>query len=147
MEESVKFDLLQGIKDAFHLDDLDPNQVPPLVLAYIGDGFYELLIRTKIIHSKKSQVNALHQASAALVKASAQAKMLERFKEDLTDEEFRIYKRGRNANSHSAAKNSTIQDYRMATGVEALMGYLYLKGDFKRAMDLVNMGLEKREDE
>ncbi len=138
MEES----LMLEIANRLELDLPDPGMVSPLVLAYIGDGFYEIIIRTKIVLGRQSQVNKMHKQSASLVNASAQADMIEKIKGLLSEEELKVYKRGRNANSHSVARNSSIRDYRAATGFEALMGYLYLKNEISRAIDLVKIGLE-----
>ena len=78
-----------------------------------------------------------------MVNASAQSAMIERIKEELTEEELHVFKRGRNANSATMAKHATMSDYRRATGFEALMGYLYLSGNLKRLLELVKMGLEE----
>lgn len=144
MEES----LMQEIANRFELTQMEPNLVSPLVLAYIGDAFYELIIRTKVVLGRQGQVHKLHKQSANLVKASAQAALMERIKVLLSEEELRIFKRGRNAHAHSVAKNSTIKDYRNATGFEALMGYLYLSRKIERAIDLVKLGVDmvKQED-
>ena len=92
-----------------------------------------------------SQPNRLHKRASTLVKASAQAEMIERLLPVLTEEEMSIYKRGRNAKSYTMAKNATMLDYRKATGFEALMGYLYLKGELERMIDLIKTGLNKGE--
>jgi ribonuclease-3 family protein len=114
-------------------------------LAYIGDGIYDLIIRTIVVKQGNSQPNKLHKKTSALVKAGAQAEMMERILPVLSEEETAIYKRGRNAKSYTMAKNATMLDYRKATGFEALMGYLYLKEDWQRLMDLVKLGLDKGE--
>ena len=119
MEESLML-----LKEKFHLKDTDAGQYSPLVLAYLGDAAYEILIRTIVVSEGNMQVNKLHKKSSALVKAAAQAEFLMAIEDDLTEEEHAVYKRGRNAKSFSMAKNATMKDYRMATGFEALMGYL-----------------------
>ena len=124
------------LKEKFHLKDTDAGQYSPLVLAYLGDAAYEILIRTIVVSEGNMQVNKLHRKSSALVKAAAQA-------EFLTEEEHAVYKRGRNAKSFSMAKNATMKDYRMATGFEALMGYLYLSGRTERMVDLVALAMTK----
>ena len=92
-------------------------------------------------------VNKYHKKSSSLVKASAQAGVYDNIKEKLTDEEAAVYKRGRNAKSATAAKNASIVEYRMATGVEALIGYLYLSGRTARALELIKIGLDVGENE
>ena len=111
--------------------------------AYLGDAVYEILIRTIVVSEGNMQVNKLHKKSSALVKAAAQAEFLMAIEEDLTEEEHAVYKRGRNAKSFSMAKNATMKDYRMATGFEALMGYLYLSGRTERMVDLVALAMTK----
>lgn len=138
MEESLKL-----MKEAFHLKEVDAGMYSPLVLAYIGDAVYEILIRTKIVNGGSRQVNKLHKQSAELVKAATQAKILMALEEELTEEERAVYKRGRNAKSGTMAKNATMKDYRMATGFEALVGYLYLSEQLDRLVVLVSRGLTK----
>ncbi|MCC2727948.1 ribonuclease III, partial [Blautia sp. MSK22_86] len=87
------------------------------------------------------QVNKLHRHAAGLVKAEKQSAMIEILEPLFTEEEKQIYKRGRNAKSYTKAKNASTIDYRRATGFEAVMGYLYLKGDYKRMIDLIRAGL------
>lgn len=113
------------------------------MLAYLGDAAYEILIRTIVVSEGNMQVNKLHKKSSALVKAAAQAEFLMAIEDDLTEEEHAVYKRGRNAKSFSMAKNATMKDYRMATGFEALMGYLYLSGRTERMVDLVALAMTK----
>lgn len=138
MGESVSF-----FKEAFQLKDVDAKMYSPLVLAYVGDAVYEIMIRTKIVNSGSVQVNKLHKHSANLVKAETQAKMILALMEELTEEEVAVYKRGRNAKSYTMAKNASMKDYRMATGFEALVGYLYLSEQNHRLIELVSHGLEK----
>ena len=106
---------------------------------------YEIVIRTILVEKGNAQVNKLHQRASKLVKASAQSEIIEKLKEDLTEEELAIYKRGRNAKSYTMAKNATMSDYRRATGFEALMGYLYLTEQWERMLQLIKKGIEKGE--
>lgn len=129
------------------MEDVDLRTYSPLTLAYIGDAIYDLIIRTLIVKQGNSRPEKMHKRASALVKASAQAEMIERLLPMLTEEEHAIYKRGRNAKSYTMAKNATMLDYRKATGFEALMGYLYLKEDMSRLIDLVKAGLDKGEQE
>ena len=121
----------------------DAAQYSPLVLAYMGDAVYELMIRTLVVNQGNAQVNKLHKRSAGLVKAEAQARMALALQEDLTETERAVYRRGRNAKSYTSAKNASIRDYRTATGFEALAGYLYLSGQPERLAELVRLGLMK----
>ena len=130
-------------KEAFRMKEADASQYSPLVLAYIGDAVYELLIRTKVINHGSMQVNKMHKKSASLVKAETQANLIKAIQDDLTEEELAVYKRGRNAKSATTAKHATMIDYRMATGFEALVGYLYLQARHDRLLDLIRDGLEK----
>lgn len=135
--------LLEYFEEKFNLHEIKINQYSPLVLAYIGDAVYEMMIRTVIVNEGNMQVNKMHKRAKDLVKASAQAEMFYRIEDLLTEEELGIYKRGRNAKSATKAKNATINDYRTATGFEALIGYLYLKKDFRRMTDLVSEGVKE----
>ena len=124
------------LKELFHLEDQDLRSYSPLTLAYIGDGVYELIIRTILVKKGNCPVNRLHKKASSLVKAGAQSAIMEVIEEELTPEELSVYRRGRNAHSHA-----TMADYRRATGFEALMGYLYLKEDYTRMLTLVRMGI------
>ena len=129
------------LKELFHLEDQDLRSYSPLTLAYIGDGVYELIIRTILVKKGNCPVNRLHKKASSLVKAGAQSAIMEVIEEELTPEELSVYRRGRNAHSPTMAKHATSADYRRATGVEALMGYLYLKEDYTRMLTLVRMGI------
>ena len=129
------------LKELFHLEDQDLPSYSPLTLAYIGDGVYELIIRTILVKKGNCPVNRLHKKASSLVKAGAQSAIMEVIEEELTPEELSVYRRGRNAHSPTMAKHATMADYRRATGFEALMGYLYLKEDYTRMLTLVRMGI------
>ena len=129
------------LKELFHLEDQDLRSYSPLTLAYIGDGVYELIIRTILVKKGNCPVNRLHKKASSLVKAGAQSAIMEVIEEKLTPEELSVYRRGRNAHSPTMAKHATMADYRRATGFEALMGYLYLKEDYTRMLTFVRMGI------
>ena len=136
---------LRELKELFELEDANIRTYSPLTLAYIGDGIYDLVIRTILVKKANCQVNRLHRKASTLVKAAAQSGMMEVIEPLLTEEERAVYKRGRNAHSATMAKHATMADYRRATGFEALMGYLYLKEDFSRMLELIRAGLEKED--
>ena len=138
-------ELKKGVHEAFHLEEKDLRTYSPLTLAYIGDGVYELVIRTVLVKKGNCPVNQLHRKASSLVKAASQSAMMEFIEPMLTEEEHSVYRRGRNAHSPTMAKHATMADYRRATGFEALMGYLYLKEDFGRIVELVRAGI--REDQ
>ena len=137
--------LHEYLRQSFHLEDFDPKQYSPLVLAYIGDGIYDIIIRTIILSHGNAPVNNLHKECSSFVKASAQMEMYHAIEGMLTEEEIGIYKRGRNAKSYTTAKNATITEYRVATGFEALLGYLYLSDRMNRIVELIQYGLGKLE--
>ena len=132
---------LMQLKELFHLEDQDLRSYSPLTLAYIGDGVYELVIRTILVKKGNCPVNRLHKKASSLVKAGAQSAIMVVIEEKLTSEELSVYRRGRNAHSPTMAKHATMADYRRATGFEALMGYLYLKEDYTRMLTLIRMGI------
>lgn len=130
-------DLFNIIKENMELEEIQITDYSPLTLAYIGDGIYEIIVRTVIVDEANRQVNKIHKAASNLVKAETQAKMIHVIMDDLTEEELRIYKRGRNAKAVTRAKNASMSDYRTATGFEALMGWLYLTGQSERMMEFI----------
>ena len=141
MEESISY-----LKEQFNLTDPDIRTYSPLALAYIGDGIYELYIRTILIKQGNCQAHKLHKRASRLVKAQAQSDMIEFLEPVFTEDEEAVYKRGRNAKSYTTAKNATTVEYRRATGFEAVMGYLYLTEQYCRMVDLIKIGMEGLDD-
>lgn len=120
-----------------------PNQYSPLALAYIGDGVYELYVRTRVIEERPNlPAHKLHLHTVKYVKARAQSQSIEAMLPMLTEEETAVYKRGRNAKSATMAKNATMTDYRRATGFEALIGYVYLTENTERLNELMDTAYE-----
>ncbi len=136
MEES-----LMHLKEVFGLKDVNAKAYSGLALAFIGDDVYDLLIRTILISEGNMPVQKLHKRASNLVKAKTQSAMMQYILPELTEEELAAFKRGRNANPHSVAKNASYNDYRRATGFEALIGYLFLNKNMRRAIDLMEIGL------
>ena len=131
MEESIKMDKIKLIT------------MSPLVLAYLGDTVYESYIREHLIRQNiNRKVNNLHKLAIQYSKAKAQATIIHELEDELTEEEMKIFKRGRNQKSHTAPKNADIIDYKYATGFEALIGYLYLSEDKERLEYIVKKGIE-----
>ena len=145
MEKSIGFEFVSYMNELFQMEEVDIREYSPLTLAYIGDCVYDLVIKSLVINAGNKQVNKLHQETSRLVQASTQSLMMRTMQEHLTEEEHAVYKRGRNAKSVSPAENQSITDYRRATGFEALLGYLYLKKDYKRLLELVKLGLDSLE--
>ena len=131
MEESIKMDKIKLIT------------MSPLVLAYLGDTVYESYIREHLIRQNMNRkVNNLHKLAIQYSRAKAQATIIHEIEDELTEEEMKIFKRGRNQKSHTAPKNADIIDYKYATGFEALIGYLYLSEDKERLEYIVKKGIE-----
>ena len=131
MEESIKMDKIKLIT------------MSPLVLAYLGDTVYESYIREHLIRQNiNRKVNNLHKLAIQYSKAKAQATIIHELEDELTEEEMKIFKRGRNQKSHTAPKYADIIDYKYATGFEALIGYLYLSEDKERLEYIVKKGIE-----
>lgn len=145
MEKSVELDFFEYLEECFSPEKTEAEQYSPLDLAYIGDCIFDLIIKTLVIRKGNKQVQKLHRETSRYVQASAQSEMMRAMQEQLTEEEHAVYKRGRNAKSVSPAKNQSITDYRRATGFEAVLGYLYLKKEWKRLLDLVKIGLDSLE--
>lgn len=140
---------MQGryMQELFRMQEVDIKEYSPLALAYIGDAVYELIIRSLVLNEGNRQVQKMHKRTSSMVQASAQARIITALNDRLTEEEHAVYKRGRNAKSMSPAKNQSVSDYHKATGFEALMGYLYLKKEWKRMLELIKAGLDTLENE
>lgn len=143
MEEGLSF--LAKIKETFAVKEPDVRAYSPLTLAYIGDAVYDVIVRTVVVGRANRAANALHKKTSSIVKAQTQALMIEALSDILTEEETDVYKRGRNAKSYTTAKNASVGDYRKATGLEALVGYLYLKDETDRILFLIKEGLSRIE--
>ncbi len=118
---------------------MDIRTYSPLSLAYIGDGVFDLVVRSVIVGKGNTKASQLHHRTSSIVKAATQASMIDVLEEHLTEAELDIYRRGRNAKSPTMAKNATMLDYRKATGFEALIGYLYLNDEFARVVELTKL--------
>lgn len=129
MEENLNFLEVKNYSEA------EVREFSPLVLAYIGDACFEILVRSEILDVRKNP-NKLHRESIRFVRAKSQRELFEKIEENLTDEEIKIFKRGRNAKSHTVPKNADPIDYRIATGLEALFGYLYLLKRYNRIREI-----------
>ncbi len=121
-----------------------PALLSPLTLAFIGDGVYELLVREHLAAKGSMPAGKLHKMAVELVRASAQAGLYNKLEEEnlLTEQEFAVMKRGRNNNSCHCPKNADPIEYRKATGIEALFGYLYLERQMARLDELFRLALE-----
>ena len=130
------------IREKFQVPDVDIKTYSPLALAYIGDGVFDLVIRSVVVGKGNTRANQLHQRTSQIVKAHTQAEIIEFLQDQLTQEEADVYRRGRNAKSPTMAKNATMADYRKATGLEALVGYLYLTDRFERLVELIRIAAD-----
>lgn len=140
-QADTELPMFRTICTAFSLKEQDARQYSPLTLAYIGDAVFEVIVRTILVERGNAPVNVLHKQASKLVKAEAQADAYHRIKELLTEEEMSVFRRGRNAKSYTSAKNATIGDYRVATGLEALFGYWYLTGQTERMLVMAKAGM------
>ena len=141
MEESIT--ILEAIKREFGCGEIDIRTYSPLTLAYIGDAIYDLVIRTIVVERGNRSANNLHKKTVTYVNARVQARMIDALEEELTEEEVAVYHRGRNAKSYTSAKNASIIEYRKATGLEALCGYLYLQGQQERMLYLIREAIAR----
>ena len=132
-----------SVQEYFGKSSTEPGQYSSLALAYIGDGVFFFFIRTIILDLGNGKVNDFHRMASNIVKAPSQAKIIRSVFDELTEEEMAVYKRGRNTKSATSAKNSSITDYRVATGFEALTGYLYLSNRLNRALEIIKLGMER----
>ncbi|WP_242830109.1 Mini-ribonuclease 3 [Butyrivibrio sp. XPD2002] len=137
----TRLDLAAIIRDNFGVPGEPMNRYSPLALAFMGDSVYEIVIRSMVVQEANRPAGQLNKMKIKYVNAAAQAKIIEYLEPRLTEEESEVYKRGRNAKSYTSAKNQSVTDYRKATGLEALCGYLYLKGDMARLLELLKDGV------
>ena len=123
-------------------DQSEVKMLSPLTWAYIGDSVFELYVRTELINKTNLKPHKLHIEAIKYVKASAQAKILEKIKDKLTEEEMEIVRRGRNTQNHHLAKNATVQEYMYSTAFEGLIGYLYLTKQDERLKEILDMSMD-----
>lgn len=128
---------------------LDINLINGIALAFEGDAVYSLYIRRHLIFQGQTKPNQLHRLATRYVSAKAQASLIEKMldQEVLTEKELDIYKRGRNAHSHTKAKNTDVITYKMSTGFEAVMGYLHMTEDLTRLEELITWCIDQVERE
>ena len=119
-------------------NETEVNLISPLVWAYVGDSVYEVFIRTHLVETTKLKPHKLHVEAIKYVKAKAQAEMLEKLQDMLTDKEKEIVRRTRNTENHHVPKNADPTDYMYATAFEGLIGYLYLSGQTERLNEILN---------
>ena len=132
----------KSLNGLFDPENIDVRTYSPLTLAFMGDAVFELMVRTMVGTAGNTAPEKLHNRTTRLVKAEAQAAMGHGILEELSEEEQSVYRRGRNAQSYTHAKNASVSDYRHATGLEALFGYLYLMGRQERMLELMKRCLE-----
>lgn len=133
---------LKSWKQALGVQEIDVVDYSPLKLAYIGDCVYEICIRTVLVTRKNMQVDRLNREASFYAKAVTQSKIIVAIIDKLTEQEQAVYKRGRNAKSPTKAKNASMVEYRMATGFEAVIGYLYLTEQFDRLIEVIRIAFE-----
>ena len=121
---------------------MNVNEIDSKALAYVGDAIYELYIREYIVNSSREQVSKMHRKTVKYVSAKAQAKIIENIMEELTEKEIDIFKRGRNAVANTIPKNTDVVTYKIATGFEGLVGYLYMAKENDRLQYLINKSIE-----
>ena len=126
-------------------DESEINQLSPLTWAYVGDCVFELYVRTKLVNETKLKPHELHIKAINFVKAKAQAEMLYRIQNQLTEEEQEIVRRGRNAENHHLPKNANVQEYMYSTAFEALIGYLFLCKKEERVKEIIEMAIKNKE--
>ena len=132
----------KSLNGLFDPETIDVRTYSPLTLAFMGDAVFELMVRTMVVTAGNTAPEKLHKRTTRLVRAESQAIMGHGILEELSVEEQSVYRRGRNAQSYTHAKNASVSDYRHATGLEALFGYLYLMGRQERMMELIGRCVE-----
>ena len=143
--EHIEKPILLTVNEIFNSKEVRPNEYSPLALAFIGDSVFDLVIKSVIVEKANCQVNKLQNKTSTIVRATTQALIVDALNDELSEEEANIYRRGRNAKPYTKAKNASYSEYCKATGLEALVRYLYLKGDTERLIALIKTGLENAE--
>lgn len=141
MSEHIFLPALPDTVQAMPDSDLDKLSV--LALAHVGDGVYELMVRTMLCSQGIGKVSDLHRQTVSYVCAPAQAKYIQKVMPMLTEKETQVYKRGRNSKMHAAPQKATTGEYHAATGLETLFGWLYLKGQYARIGQLFRAMMEE----
>ena len=133
MEKNIKFKITDK-------NFLAPEQMQAMTLAYIGDSIYDIMSREYIIKNHPGKINDLHRTVSKIVSAKAQAEFMTNMLADnfLTEMELKVFARGKNQKNNSKAKNASIIEYKLATGLEAVFGYLYLEKNFNRLEEVFN---------
>lgn len=124
------------------MTDTQMSRLSSLALAHLGDAVYELMVRTYLVSRGRETNRGLHRATVAMVQAPAQAAAAEKLAPLFTEEEAAVYRRGRNAKTHVIPRGATVKEYHAATALEAVFGYLYLKGRKDRLNELFGTILE-----
>ncbi len=135
----------EKIRETFNVPAPDLRQVPVLTLAYVGDSAYELILRTYFAETTMLHGKPLHGLVQKYVTARSQALIADGLQKELTEEELGLYRRGRNAKPETVSKHASLTEYHKATGLEVLIGYLYLDGRTERAAALIREGMKYAE--
>lgn len=130
-----------------NFDDRTAQLLSPQVLAFVGDGVYSMFVRHKIVLSKNLKGKHLHDEVTRYVKAGGQSDFIEKLIPIFNEVESSIFRRARNHKSLSSAKNANIIDYRRATGLEAVLGYLYLVGNIDRLNEILSLSVGENDED
>ena len=147
MEKGIEWEFDFFMQELFQMQEVDVREYSPLALAYLGDCVFDLVIKSLVLSGGNKPVQKLHKETSMYVRAPSQSKMMRGIQEALTEEEHQIYKRGRNSKTVTPAKNQSVTDYRRATGFEALIGYLYLRREYRRMLELIKLGIAGLEED
>ena len=134
--------ILSAVNEVFGMKNVNPNEYSPLALAFIGDSVFDVVIKSVMVEMGNCQVNKLQNRTSKIVRATSQAMIADALKSYLSEEEANILRRGRNAKPYTKAKNASYSEYCKATGLEALVGYLFLKNETNRLVELIKTGIE-----
>ncbi|ABR50572.1 ribonuclease III [Alkaliphilus metalliredigens QYMF] len=135
-------DFLEKLQENQSKKVQEVRAIPPLVLAYIGDAIFEVYVRNHLITQTKMLVGAYHRDAIGYVKAQSQATIVRTLEAELSEEEWRVIKKGRNQKPATVPKNADLMDYKYATGFEALIGYLFYMGKTERLMEVMSRSME-----
>lgn len=134
------------MEEEISLEKMTPHEVSsgysPLALAYIGDSVYDLRIKSYFVFKANMQPEKYHKIVSGIVSANAQARFIESYLDQLNEDESAVYRRAKNSSPHTKAKNASMEDYLKATGFEAVIGYLFMSGQYARMDEIINASFD-----
>ncbi|MBQ7064332.1 MAG: Mini-ribonuclease 3 [Firmicutes bacterium] len=132
--------LIEHLREVTGAEGINPRQMAPLALAFLGDSVFDLYIRGRLVMTEQTSPHRMHLHASQFARAESQARMVRLLWDDLSADEQDLVRRGRNAKSNTIPKHAEVIEYKMATGLETMIGALYLEGRMDRILELMDAG-------